>query len=80
MNAPRNHTARPRFARAALHRTPADPGAPGSAARIAELRRQIAAGTYLTQDKLDAAIEALHAALLPESPQARGTGPEPAVA
>ncbi len=33
---------------------------PALAARIAEIRARIADGTYLTPDKLDAAIEGLH--------------------
>lgn len=34
------------------------------AERVRELRRQIAEGAYLTADKLDAAINGLHADLL----------------
>ncbi len=36
----------------------------GLDARIVELRRQIAAGTYLTSEKLDIAVDRLHAELL----------------
>lgn len=44
----------------------ADPGpeaAQALEARIAEIRAQIAANTYLTPDKLDAVVERLHAEL-----------------
>ncbi len=38
-------------------------------ARIAEIRRQIADGTYLTEEKLDAAVERLCAALHEPAPR-----------
>jgi hypothetical protein len=48
-------------------RTPADRTAradgPPNVARLAEVRRQIAAGTYLTDDKLDTAVNRLLDAL-----------------
>ncbi len=43
-------------------------------ARITEIRRQIAAGTYVTSEKLDIAVERLFAALANEWPLGAAVG------
>ncbi len=83
-----NRTVKSEDRRKALpsHRLAHDPGRSGveremagehsgaSTARIAEIRRQIAEGTYLTEEKLDVAVEQLCAALRTPAPRRAAAG------
>jgi|GEM_PF-4294209 len=70
---PKAHRSHPRDAIETVEVAPQNAPAVSEAARVAEIRAEIARGEYLTEHKLNVVIERLHAALTaPRAPSGSG--------